>query len=207
MPMPPCACAKLRPTVTKTILRLERLEPRHMTAFETLHSGKEFGGCYCAVWSNFDKDWETRCQSRPHENLEHTRKKVKAGEHAGFLVIDDADGAVVGWTASGPKTSFPLLKDKPGSRRGPWDDAVWAIGCLAIGFRYRGAGNAGRIIDLVVAQARTAGANSVEAYPLDPETDNAAYRGSRKTYEGLGFVAADSEPSGESTALRMVKEL
>ncbi|MFA5139308.1 MAG: GNAT family N-acetyltransferase [Elusimicrobiota bacterium] len=177
-----------------TELKLVKLDSRRMGDFERLHSGKEFGGCFCAVWSSYGEDWEERCsKERRLENLEHTRSRVRRGTHVGFLAYRETDGAVVGWTGAGPKTSFPLLKEKPGSRAGAFDDSVWAIACLAIPFAYRSLGYARTMIELVVEQARAAGAKSIEAYPVDPSDDESAYRGTRKLYEALGFSVADSE--------------
>ena len=188
-------------------LRLAALDKRRIQDFEHLLSGKEFGGCYCAVWTNFDEGWDQRCKERPQENLEHTRAKVFARKHVGFLVIRDSDGAVVGWTGSGPKTAFPRLKDRPGSRTGPFEDAVWAVGCLAIARSYRGLGYARQIVEGVIEEARRAGARVVEGYPVEPEADDHAYRGTRKLYEALGFTVAGQEPEGTGSVLRMEKTL
>lgn len=183
------------------------LDARRLQAFERLMSGKEFGGCYCAVWTNHDESWGDRCQNRPHENLEHTRRRVRAGQTTGFLVQRVSDGEIIGWTGSGPKTAFPLLKDRPGSRLGVWEDSVWAIGCLAIGFAHRSRGYSRGIVDLVVDEAKKAGASSVEAYPLEPASEGASYRGTRKLFAEAGFETADGEASGDFHAVRMVKKL
>jgi GNAT superfamily N-acetyltransferase len=188
-------------------LRLTPLDKRHMHDFEHLLSGKEFGGCYCAAWSNFDDTWEERCKTRPQENLEHTRNRVARREPVGFLVIRDSDGAVVGWTGSGPKTSFPRLKERPGSRTGAWDDTVWSIGCLAIGRSYRGLHYSRRICEAVIEEARRAGAKTLEAYPIQPSGDDQAYRGTREMYEALGFTVAGQEQEGSYAHLRMEKAL
>lgn len=188
-------------------LRLAPLDSRRLSDFENLLSGREFGGCYCAVWTAYDEGWSQRCRQRPHENLEHTRRRVRAGEHAGFLAYREVDGALVAWTGAGPKTSFPLLKEKPGSRLGAWEDSVWAVACLAVSFPHRGEGVAGRVIELVLEKARAAGARSVEAYPADPEGEEDAYRGARGLYERLGFSVAESEALGERKVLRMERAL
>ena len=188
-------------------LRLSKLDRRRMQDFEHLLSGKEFGGCYCAVWNNDGPDWAERCKSRPQENLEHTRALVSSGGHAGYLIIRDSDGAVVAWTGAGPKTGFPLLKQKPASRTGPWEDAVWAIACLAVARSFRGLGYTRQIIELVVEEARLAGAVAVEAYPSEPPNDDTAYRGERKLYETAGFLAAEQEADGAFQFLRMEKRL
>ncbi|MFH1725579.1 MAG: hypothetical protein ABII00_13300 [Elusimicrobiota bacterium] len=189
------------------MIKLQRLDARGFADFERLLSGREFGGCYCSRWADSDGQWADRCGSRPHENLECTRARLRAGEHVGFLAVRENDGAVIGWTGSGPKTAFPGLKDQPGSRLGPWSDSVWCVACLAIGFSYRDRGYVRPIVDLVVEEARRAGAVAVEAYPVDPGSEEEAYRGSRKLFEAAGFAVADTEPAGEAQALRMEKRL
>jgi GNAT superfamily N-acetyltransferase len=172
-----------------TDLKLVTLDNRRMGDFERLHSGKEFGGCFCAVWSSHGEDWEERCKNRWSENLQHTRTRVRKGDHVGFLAYREADGAVVGWTGAGPKSSFPLLAEKSGES----GESSWVIACLAIPFAFRGLGYARSIIELVLEQARAAGAKSVETYPVDPPDEEDAYRGTRKLYESLGFSVTDSE--------------
>jgi len=186
-------------------LRLIPLDARHLQDFERLLSGKEFGGCYCAVWSNKDDQWEDRCKNRPHENLDHTSKRVRAGEKTGYLVCRESDGAIVAWTGSGPKTAFPSLKDRPGAKLGTWSDSVWAIACLAVGFAYRGRGYSRQIIKLVVDEAKARGASAIEAYPVEPESEDASYRGTRKLFEIEGFKMADAEPAGDIHAVRMLQ--
>ncbi len=193
--------------MSEATLILHPLDKRTMSDFERLLSGKEFGGCYCAVWTNCDDKWEERCRNRPHENLEHTRLRVRKGEHVGFLVARESDGAVVAWTGSGPKTGFPRLKKSPGARKGPCSKSVWAIGCLSVGFSFRGQGYVRKIVDLLVAAAAEAGAESIEAYPVEPPEEPAAYRGDRKLYAAAGFTVADEDEQDGKKVLRMVKAI
>jgi len=184
-------------------LKLIPLDGRHMQQFERLMSGKEFGGCYCAVWTGFGPDWDARCKERPKENLAATDARVRAGAHIGYLMMRDDDGAFVGWIAAGPKAGYPYLAHRPGSRLGPQGDGVWAISCLAMGFINRGRGYSAEAVRLAVAEAKAAGAKTIEAYPLEPSPEGCEYRGSKALYEKAGFTAAEGEPSGESHALRM----
>ncbi|MBI3296802.1 MAG: hypothetical protein HYZ75_01465 [Elusimicrobia bacterium] len=190
-----------------TKLKLVGLDARRLADFERLVGGKDFGGCYCAVWNNFGPDWEARCKERPKENLAATEAAVRAGKHQGFLLNREDDGAYVAWTGAGPKTSFPYLKERPGSRLGPWDDSVWAVACLAIGYAHRGRGYSGEIVKLLAAEAKKAGAKTLEAYPIEPGIGGSEYRGTRKLYEAAGFTVAEGEPAGDMHALRMELKL
>jgi ribosomal protein S18 acetylase RimI-like enzyme len=168
---------------------------------------KEFGGCFCTRFTSYDESWAERCLKRPAENYALTRARVQDGKHAGYIVFREMDGAAVGWIAAGPKTAFPRLKELPASRQGPWDDSAWAISCLAVGFPYRGLGYARRAVELALEEARRAGAKTVEAYPLDPEDDAQAHRGTKGLFQNLGFMVAGSEADGQRQALRMEKTL
>jgi GNAT superfamily N-acetyltransferase len=189
-------------------LSLVRLDKRRFADFERLLSGREFNGCYCALWRRHGPDWEERCKSRPKENLEDARLALAEGAHVGFLALRESDGAFVGWTGSGPKTAFPYMKDRFGSRLGPFEDSLWAVGCVAVAFPHRGVGYGSRIVELVVEEARRSGARAVEACPVEPEHESEAFRGSKALYESLGFVLCgqEAEPCGR-TVLRMEKIL
>lgn len=184
-------------------LKLVPLDGRHMMHFERLMAGKEFGGCYCAVWTGFGPDWDARCKERPKENLALTEARIRAGDHLGYLLERDDDGSFVGWIAAGPKSSYPYLLQRPGSRLGPGGEGVWAIACLAMGFAHRGRGYSAEAVRLAVLAAKAAGAKTLEAYPLEPAPDGSGYRGTRELYEKAGFKAVEGEPSGELHALRM----
>lgn len=187
-------------------LKLVRLDKRRMGDFERLHARKEFRGCYCAVWTAHGPDWDERCLQRPTENLEHVRSRVVEGAHVGYLAIREEDGAVVGWAGAGPKSSFPLLAQRPASRQGE-SEGTWSVVCLSVPFPCRGLGYAGRIVELLVEEARRAGVRRVEAYPVEPADERQAQRGSRKFYEALGFTVAGEESEGEVRHLRMEKAL
>ncbi len=188
-------------------LRLVALDRRRLQDFEHLLSGREFNGCYCARWTTPSELWQERCRTRPHENLEHSSGRVRAGQSLGYLVVRESDGAVVAWTGAGPKTSFSLLKTEPGSRKGEWSADIWCVACLAVGRSFRSLGYAAEVVRLLVEAAREAGARSIEAYPIEPGSGDCAYRGERALYERLGFSVADTDREDSRTALRMEKAL
>src|SRR5688572_8346051 len=99
------------------LLTLEPLTAARLPEFRALLGGDEFGGCFCAVWTSFGSDWESRCGDSAQPNFAITARDVLAGRRAGYFVHDGPD--VVAWTGAGPKTSFPLLATKLGSRLSP----------------------------------------------------------------------------------------
>ncbi|MFA6029427.1 MAG: GNAT family N-acetyltransferase [Elusimicrobiota bacterium] len=188
-------------------LKLVRLDRRHLGEFERLLSGREFGGCFCSHWLVPFTEWDARYRERKAESFEDVRRRVQEGGHVGYLVLRENDGAVVGWTGAGPKTAFPAMKERPGSRLGPCEDSIWAVGCMAIAFAYRGLGYAPEIVRLVVVEARKAGAKAVEATPLEANEDGGAFRLGKALYERHGFAQTGREEVDGRAVLRMEKVL
>lgn len=180
-------------------MRLEKLNNKNFDIFKDLLGGSEFGGCYCAVWRSFDDTWVKRCQDPSAPNLEISKKFVLSGKHLGFLVYENE--SLVGWTGSGPKTEYPLLKTKLGSRLTPFDSEIWSIGCIAIQSSFRGQSKSLEIIKAVIEEAKRNHAKFVEAYPVKPWDEARSYRGSFSQYQGLGFEECGSEKDGESEVL------
>jgi GNAT superfamily N-acetyltransferase len=186
-------------------MKLEALSEKNLGEFRSLLGSKDFGGCFCAVWTSHSSDWEQRCGDPTQPNFFRTEKDLAAGRHIGFLVYQGAE--LVGWTGSGPKTEFPFLQTKLGSRLTPFTREIWSIGCLAVAERFRGQGIAQKIVGAVLAKARDAGALSVEAYPVRPFHEPRSYRGACGLFQRAGFKEVAVEKDGEHELLVMSCEL
>ncbi len=182
-------------------LRLEPLTVERLPLFHEFLGDPGFGGCYCAVWTSMGADWSRRCADDARPNFDITASFVAAGRHAGFFAVEGNE--VVAWTGSGPKTSFPLLATKLGSRLSAFRPEVWAVGCIAVPESHRGRGIAGRVVAAVVDMAARAGAHVVEGYPTRPFDEPRSYRGTVWLYERLGFHEAASERDGPVEILLM----
>ncbi len=183
------------------MIRLEALTPSALPEFRNLLGSKEFGGCFCAVWTSFDDTWVNRCKDPALPNYLITEKNCKSGKHVGYLVYSESK--LVGWTGSGPKPCFPFLSQKLGSRLSDSNAATWSIGCIAVKESARGQGLADRIAKEVMALARTKGAKRIEAYPTRPSDEARIFRGSHRMYTRLGFEVTNSEKDGDSEILLM----
>lgn len=182
-------------------MRLEALSPESLPIFRQLLGSKEFGGCFCAVWTSFDDTWVDRCKDPSLPNYFITEANCKAGKHVGYLVFSETE--LIGWTGSGPKTSFPFLSKKLGSRLSASIDTTWSIGCIAVKESARGQGLSDHIAKAVMALARSKGAKVVEAYPTRPSDEARIFRGSHRMYTRLGFEIVNSEMDGDSEILLM----
>jgi GNAT superfamily N-acetyltransferase len=170
-----------------------------LETFRTLLGSSDFGGCFCAVWTSFDETWLTRCLDPAQPNFDITCRNVMAGRHVGFFIY--ADEILIGWTGSGPKTAFPLMQQRLGSRLSPFNENTWSIGCIALKAAYRGRGLLTAVIQAVIKEARQAKAHIIEAYPTDPWDEPRSYRGALSIYKRLGFQTVTSEPDDNSDML------
>lgn len=184
---------------------LKPLTPAELPAFRALLGGPDFGGCFCAVWHAFDENWVPRCQDPTQPNFAVTEKLVRAGGHAGYFIHEGPE--LIGWTGSGPKPGFPLLKEKLASRLTGMSPDVWSIGCLSIRERFRGHGYADRVVESLTELAISRGARWLEAYPVRPTHEPRLYRGTERLYARLGFAVAGAEKDGEHEVLLMRREL
>ncbi|MCA9570232.1 MAG: GNAT family N-acetyltransferase [Myxococcales bacterium] len=168
-----------------------------LPAFGRVLGSPGFGGCFCAVWTDFGPDWSARCSDPSRPNLALTEASVRAGRRPGFLLV--RDGANVGWLGGGPRAELPAMATRLASRRGRED--AWVIGCLALLPEARGSGLASEAVRAFVEIARSAGAPVVEAFPTRPWDEPRSYRGSERLYRSLGFEEVLAEPDAESAIL------
>ncbi|MBT3982378.1 MAG: hypothetical protein HOE90_13550 [Bacteriovoracaceae bacterium] len=182
---------------------LNPLNTKKFEEFSALLSGSEFGGCFCAVWRSLDDTWSARCSSEAKPNLEITRKNVDGGLHTGFLVYEDSD--LIGWTGSGPKTEFPILETKLGSRLTEFSSDIWSMGCIAVKESSRGKSKSNKIIQAVINLAKLDGAKYVESYPTDPWDEARSYRGSLSQFTKLGFerFGDENDKNSKITCMRL----
>lgn len=178
------------------MLTLQPLSPAHLDAFAVLLGGPDFGGCFCAVWTHHGPDWVTRCGDPSRPNLAATRADVAAGRKPGFLAL--LDGEAVAWVGAGPRSEFPSLASRLGSRRSRRAGDSWFLGCLAVGADHRGRGLSERLVRAVLERARADGARWVEATPTDPWDEPRSYRGALSLYRRLGFVEVAREADGDA---------
>lgn len=176
-------------------LTLEPLTQERLDTFRELLGSSEFGGCFCAVWTSYSDDWVSRCHDKSQPNFLITKKNVEEGRHVGFLIYQASD--LIGWTGSGPKTAFPFLKTKLGSRLSDYSSEIWSLGCLAVRESFRGQGFSDLIVKTVTKEASERGAIALEAYPTRPFHEPRVFRGTHSLYTRLGFAEISSEKDGD----------
>ncbi|MBO6756190.1 MAG: GNAT family N-acetyltransferase [Roseibium sp.] len=147
-------------------------------------------GCWC-LWPLLRaKDWQVLSREQRKAGL---RQRVEAGPAPGLLAY--ADGQPVGWVAVGPRagyvrfqlsrTSKPLDKDLEDGPQTPF-----AITCFYIRAGWRKSGLMGVLGEAAVTHARQAGADAVDACPIDPEKPlqwGEGFVGMASVFRTLGF--------------------
>ena len=187
------------------MIRLATLKPTDLDVFRNLLGSTDFGGCFCAVWTSYGDDWESRCEDKAQPNYFATAAHVKEGKHVGYLVYEN--DKLVGWTGAGPKTSFPLLKTKLGSRLSAFTEKTWVIGCIALKTEHRGRNLSDRIVEAVIAEAISHGAEGLESFPVRPFHEPRVYRGTEGLYKRAGFKEIGADKDGDFDILLMQRKL
>lgn len=157
--------------------------------------------CQFHVLTNVEQRVTTRESRR--ELLE---QEIESLDPPRGVVAFDGDGPV-GWCAVEPRVrlrhvlaSRLVVKSSPFE---PDDPGVWAVSCILVPPKRRGAGVGGELLAAAVAHARSGGATAIEGYPFD-----AAVRGGRvpsgfstgtlEMFRREGFEPVAALPSGRT---------
>jgi GNAT superfamily N-acetyltransferase len=140
------------------------------------------GRCWCMYWRI-----GAGYRKRPAEaNRDDLHDVVDAQRPTGLLAYQD--GIPVGWCQLTPRSELPYL-ERSLRTRAVDDRPVWAITCFAVRKSHRRRGVTAYLIEQSLAQAQAAGAQAVEAYPLDASVSpSATSTGYLSTFLRAGFV-------------------
>ena len=134
--------------------------------------------CWCCAWRDVRA---VPCRSNKEARHDELERRVGDGEPIGILAY--LDGQPVAWCSVAPRETYRPLG-------GPEDDAgtsVWSIVCFFTKRKLRKQGVGGRLLDAAIARASEAGADIVEAYPVDPNSPSYRFMGFRSMYRARGF--------------------
>lgn len=156
--------------------------------------------CWCMAW----REMANRTGASKAERKAVLRNHVDQGVPIGLLAY--LDGEPAGWCSVGPKSTFRDLTPKHdrgtspvlagitgtpprGAEQAPsLAENVWSITCFFVPRRQRGTGLAGRLLDAAVEHAFRNGAETVEAYPVDPDSPSYRFMGFVDTFRRRGFA-------------------
>lgn len=138
--------------------------------------------CYCTYWRRPDGGFGDERSNRARFS------DAASGDRApGLLgyVKDDP----VGWVQVGPRADFPTL-DRSRLLEPVDDTEVWSVNCFVVRVGYRRKGVASALLRAALAFARSHGAETVEAYPVDGVRSSTTdlYTGTMGMFTALGFA-------------------
>lgn len=144
------------------------------------------GGCWCMWWRLKRSEFE---QQKGEGNRQAFAQIVRDGETPGILAY--AGEKPVGWCAIAPRENYPLLERSRTLKRVD-DQPVWSITCFFVAKAFRRQGVTLQLIKAAVEYARQRGATLIEAYPVEPKSEEMpvvfAYTGFAATFREAGFV-------------------
>jgi GNAT superfamily N-acetyltransferase len=142
-----------------------------------------WSACYCLEPHELQADG-TNPGMRPwRERRAAMIERLRAGTTVGFLAY--VDGVPAGWVNASARRDYSLFRQGDAD-----DDCTVGVSCFAIAPPYRGHGLAKMLLDRVLEDAASRGAEWVEAYPFNAGrgNDNPDFRGPRAMYDERGFT-------------------
>jgi GNAT superfamily N-acetyltransferase len=162
--------------------------PERWADFERLFGPRgACAGCWCTFFRFRRADWKA---GQGEGNRARQRAYVDEGNVPGLLAYDG--DVPVGWVAVEPRERYPVVlasrTTRPaGAKR---ERPAWAITCFYVARAARGRGLMRALVDAAVEHARAAGAERIEAYPVDyakPVGASFVYQGVASVFRRAGF--------------------
>lgn len=161
------------------MVEVRRVGPAQLVDLEQLFTSRAtLRGCRCMIF-RFGPDGtvpEPDGDARRRAMAELVLADVPVG------LIGYADGEPVAWCSVAPRATFRGL-----DVIGEPSDPVWSITCFWIRPDLRRQGVMADLLDAAIDEARTAGADALEAYPVDPDSPSYRFGGFVPFYERHGF--------------------
>jgi GNAT superfamily N-acetyltransferase len=148
------------------------------------------GNCWCMYYRlNKDAFLEGKYDDG---NRNAMKEVVFSGQPSGVLAL--YDGRAIAWCAFAPREDFAKLKKSRVHK--PIDDKnVWSVPCTFVHKDFRRQGVSVVLLKGLIAYARKAKINIIEAYPTipnkEPLPDTFAWIGLYKSFERAGFKIVD----------------
>jgi GNAT superfamily N-acetyltransferase len=159
-----------------------RLSSAGEAEFDRIHCDATGNGwCRCVAW--WVPTWDGWGDRTAEQNAALRQDLFARGIHDGYLI--HVDGALGGWCQAWKRDAFAKLARQ---FEVPPDESAWMIGCVLILPAFRGRGVASQAIAAIVADLRSRGARSVDAYPKRGAHEAGdLWNGPESTYRRLGF--------------------
>jgi GNAT superfamily N-acetyltransferase len=126
-------------------------------------------------------------KSKARENKADLKALVEGGEEPGLIAY--VDGEPAGWISLDRRERYARLEHSRVFKRVD-DRPVWSVVCFVIAKSHRRTGLSGKLLAAAVNYAKDRGAETLEAYPVEPGEDltgDHGYQGIRSVFDRAGF--------------------
>lgn len=162
--------------------------------------------CWCTYFRVRGRDWSN---STAAGNRAELRALIKRNLAPGLVAYQD--DRAVGWVSLGPREDYERLTTS--KILAPLDDVpVWSIVCFVVSRRSRRQGVAAALLDAAIEYARSHGATTLEAYPVEvPKGERIpsanAYHGTLTMFERAGFRVVERRQWNATSPVRPIVRL
>ena len=183
------------------------LTPRRFADLATLfEEGGDPKWCWCTYFRVRGRDWSN---STAADNRGELRALAKRALAPGLVAY--RDDRAVGWVSLAPREDYDRLAAS--KILAPLDDVpVWSVVCFVVSRRSRRQGVASALLEAAIEYARSHGATTLEAYPVEvPEGERIpsanAYHGTLTMFERAGFTVVERRQWNATTPIRPIVRL
>lgn len=173
------------PTIGYRAVTLSTLQD--LTTFSGCHG--KFGYCSCMRWRMASGEYR-----KSTKELRARRLQTMIQENQPVGVLAYAGNEPIGWCSIAPRESYQALERYKAL---PRIDAanVWSVVCFFVDRHFRRRQITLGLLKAGIDYARSAGAQIVEGYPVEPGSGLYTYMGSPATFRAAGF--RDVTPDGQ----------
>lgn len=183
------------------------LTPARFADLATLfEEGGDPKWCWCTYFRSRGRDWSNSTADGNRGELNALAKRDLAPGLVAYR-----DDQAVGWVSLAPRDDYERLATS--KILAPLDDLpVWSIVCFVVSRQSRGQGIAASLLDAAIAYARSHGATTLEAYPVEvPEGERIpaanAFHGTLTMFERAGFTVVERRQWNATTPVRPIVRL
>ena len=183
------------------------LTPARFADLATLfEEGGDPKWCWCTYFRSRGRDWSNSTADGNRGELNALAKRDLAPGLVAYR-----DDQAVGWVSLAPRDDYERLATS--KILAPLDDLpVWSIVCFVVSRQSRRQGIAASLLDAAIAYARSHGATTLEAYPVEvPEGERIpaanAFHGTLTMFERAGFTVVERRQWNATTPVRPIVRL
>jgi GNAT superfamily N-acetyltransferase len=162
--------------------------------------------CWCTYFRTRGRDWSNSTAAGNRAELEAFAERALVPGLVAYL-----DDRAVGWVSLAPREDYERLATS--KVLAPLDDVpVWSVVCFVVSRQARRQGVAMALLDAAIEYARSHGATTLEAYPVEvPKGERIpsanAYHGTLSMFERAGFTVVERRQWNATSPVRPIVRL